>query len=351
MNRESTAPSFERFAAVRSFQPTLAFSPDGSEIAYSINTSGQFNLWRQPVTGGFPRQVTTFENETVRSINWSPDGKQFLFSADKHGDEFTAPHLISLLGGEVERLTSEPEVRYEMDSGAYSRDGRYVHYSGNDREPTAQDVIVRDQKTGEERRVLAGDGTFQGVSFSPDGRFLTAVKVLSNTDLSTFLVDLESGESRQIIVGDEGTRRYPGPWLPDSSGFFILSDSGREFLGAGTYDLASEVFEWDITPDWDIEDIAISADGSLLVWVVNEDGRSSLHARDLKTGNARSVPAIPLGVIRSMAVAPDGASIALLLGSPVHSAEIYIVDLNASETRQITWGMLGGISGRNIHRA
>jgi dipeptidyl aminopeptidase/acylaminoacyl peptidase len=87
----------------------------------------------------------------------------------------------------------------------------------------------------------------------------------------------------------------------------------------------------------------ISRNGSLLVWSVNEDGRSALHARDLLTGGERTLPAIPLGVIRSMAVAPDGSSIALMLGTPTQSSEIYIVDLVADETRRITWGMLGGI--------
>lgn len=37
--------AFEQFTAVRRYQPTLAFSPDGGEVAYSTNTSGQFNLW------------------------------------------------------------------------------------------------------------------------------------------------------------------------------------------------------------------------------------------------------------------------------------------------------------------
>jgi len=31
---------------VRRYQPTLSFSPDGSEIAYSTNMSGQFKNWR-----------------------------------------------------------------------------------------------------------------------------------------------------------------------------------------------------------------------------------------------------------------------------------------------------------------
>ncbi len=32
--------AFEQFAAIRRYQPTLAFSPDGAEVAYVTNTSG-----------------------------------------------------------------------------------------------------------------------------------------------------------------------------------------------------------------------------------------------------------------------------------------------------------------------
>ena len=50
---ESSRYTFAQFAAVRRYQLALAVSPDGSEVAYSTNISGQFNLWRQASTGGF----------------------------------------------------------------------------------------------------------------------------------------------------------------------------------------------------------------------------------------------------------------------------------------------------------
>lgn len=343
MSKSSTSPAFERFAAVRNYQPTLSYSPDGQEIAYSVNISGQYNIWRQPVEGGYPRQVTTFDNETVRAVHWSPDGQQFLFSADSHGDEFTAPHTVSTLGGEVTRLTDEPEVQYSVDQPAWSNDGRFVHYSGNDREPTAQDVIVRDMSTGVERRILAGESNFGGIAFSPDGKYLSALELKANTDIAPYLIDIESGEATKLPVGEDGEIRVAGPWLPDSSGLYVLTNHGREFLGAGIYDIATNEFRWDLTPNWDIEQLAISGDGSLLVWAVNEDGKSSLHARDLATGNPVALPEIPLGVIGTLEIAPDGSSIAILLASPRSSTELYIVDLKAGETRQITFGMLGGI--------
>lgn len=350
MTRSSSSkPTFRQFASVRLYQPTLSYSPDAREIAYSTNTSGQFNLWRQPVAGGYPKQVTTFDNETVRTTVWSPKGDDILFTADRDGNEFYAPQLVGKNGGPAREMTNEPGVQYFLGEEPYSKDGKWISYGGNDREPTEQDVIIQHLETGEERRLLSGsEGIASPHSFSPDGKLLTASRARSNTDLDAILIDLETGEHEVLDLGEGANLRSPGPWLPDGSGFWVLSNVGREFLGVGIYDLATKSFRWDITPDWDVEQLAISDAGCMLVWVVNEDGRSVVHARDTATGVEISLPEIPLGVISTLAVAPDGGSIAILLSRPHHPAEIFIIDLAKNETRQITDGMLGGIDESSL---
>ncbi len=44
-HEQSPAP-YARYAAVRRYEPALTFSPDGADIAYVTNTSGQFKNWR-----------------------------------------------------------------------------------------------------------------------------------------------------------------------------------------------------------------------------------------------------------------------------------------------------------------
>jgi len=104
-------PSFEQFAAARRYQPALSFSLDGSELAYSTNISGQFNIWRQPSEGGYARQVTSFTDEAVRSVAWSPDGGTLLFLADHHGTEQYQLHTVAPENGWPEKLPGEPDVQ------------------------------------------------------------------------------------------------------------------------------------------------------------------------------------------------------------------------------------------------
>ncbi|HEY7034091.1 MAG TPA: S9 family peptidase [Thermomicrobiales bacterium] len=340
--------AFDQFTAIRRYQPTLAFSPDGAAVAYSTNTSGQFNVWRQPSSGGYPRQLTLYTEQAVRDIAWSPDGETILFTADTHGDEFYQIYAISERGGQPEAFVSEPDVQHYLADGAWSPDGRLIAYAGNDREPTDQDVVIRDVTSGETRRLLAGDANYFAAEWSPDGTWLTAIKVNSNTDNDIYLVSRDGG-TRHILTPHEGEVQYlPGPWKRDGSGFYMVTDEGREFMGLALYDLASGSHTWDLTPDWDIEHVAAASDGSLLAWCVNEDGYSRLNARDERTGEAIDLPAIPNGVVQLLKVSPDGTKIGLMLSRATHPAEIYVLDVPNATVSQITDGFLGGIDEADL---
>jgi Tol biopolymer transport system component len=49
-------------------------------IAYSITENGATNLWKQPLDGDPPRQLTDFKSELINDFHWSPDGKQLAFT-------------------------------------------------------------------------------------------------------------------------------------------------------------------------------------------------------------------------------------------------------------------------------
>lgn len=334
-------PAFEQFSAARRYQPTLSFSPDGSELAYSTNVSGQFNIWRQATSGGYAHQVTTFADEAVRSISWSPDGAMLLFTADHHGNEQYQIHQVAARDGWPEQVQSEPDVQHFL--GKWSPDGSAYAYAANDREPTDQDVLVRDVKTGESRRVLAGGASYLPMAWSPDGTKLTAIELRSNSDTGIFLIDVTNATSEEINSHEGDIKQFPISWAPDGSGFYLVSDEGREFTGIGFYDLAERAIRWIETPDWDVEACELSDDGGVMVWFVNEDGYSRIYARDMISGAAIPVPSIPDGAAGATALAADGSKLAFLHATSTHPAEVYVLDLRAGTVQRLTDGFLGGI--------
>lgn len=126
--RTRAARSLEQFLAVRRFSAGLAFTPDGRHVLFVTNISGQFNLWRVPVEGGWPDQLTAFTEETVRGLAVSHDGT-IAFFADHDGDEF---HQLYLLGAETgwpEKITDVPEAQHMLSGDAFSPDGTKLAFA------------------------------------------------------------------------------------------------------------------------------------------------------------------------------------------------------------------------------
>ena len=338
-----TRPTYEQFAAIRRYQPTLSFSPDGSEIAYSTNISGQYNLWRQPSSGGYPRQVTLFDDRAVREIAWSPDGDTIFFVADIDGNEMYQIFRIPAAGGVPEQLTDAPAVQFYLADGPFSPDGTTIAFAGNDREPTNQDVQLLNLQTGETRRLTTEDGSFFAARWSPDGKWLTVMDFQTNTRTDVHLVDVATGERQLVTPRDGDVLNLAEAWAADSSGFYLLTDEDREFTGLAFYDLNSGQKRWVETPEWDVERVALSQDGHFLAWVVNENGYSRLHLRDLRTGDLVDLPALPIGVISAMTITADGAKIGLLFSDATRPNEVMIVDVTSGTINQITESALGGI--------
>jgi Tol biopolymer transport system component len=54
----------------------VVWSPDGQALEYLVTTAGVDNVWRQPLAGGKPTQLTKWANDVISNFAWSRDGKQ-----------------------------------------------------------------------------------------------------------------------------------------------------------------------------------------------------------------------------------------------------------------------------------
>jgi dipeptidyl aminopeptidase/acylaminoacyl peptidase len=323
VTKTRTLPLLEQFFAVRRFSSALTFTADSSSLLFASNMSGQFNLWRVPVEGGWPDQLTAFTDETVRGAGVSPTDGRIVLCADHDGDEFHQLYLLDSDRSWPQKLTDEAQVQHFVGSDAWSPDGTKFAYAANARKPTDMECWVRDVETGETRAVFGeGKFSFPG-AWSPDGSKLLAIDFRNNSDASIHLVDLEQGDSRELTPHEEEGIFFPGPWGPDGSGFYLVTDEGSEHRGFAFYDLGTDRHRWVEEPTHDVEDIKASADGRVLAWLVNEDGYDRLRVRDLRSG--RDLPAADLpdgarphltGAEPPLAVSPDGSHAALIVSSP-----------------------------------
>jgi dipeptidyl aminopeptidase/acylaminoacyl peptidase len=340
---------FEQFMAYRRFSAGLAFSADGNHVYFVSNMSGQFNLWRVSADGGWPTQLTAFTDDTVRTVGVSPRDGSVVFCADHDGDEFHQIYLVDANSGWPEKITDDAQVQHFVDRGSFSPDGSKLAYAANARRPTDMEVWVRDLESGEVRPVF-GEGLFSFPGgWSPDGTKLLGIDLRSNSDTSIHVIDLETGEAPEATPHDEEGIYTPGPWKPDGSGFYFLSDEGREFRGIAFYDVASGGYEWVETPEHDVEEIAASDDGRVFAWLVNEDGYDRLRLRDMESGRDLPVPDLPdgsrphlTGFQPPIALSADGSRAAVILAGPRRPPDVYVIETATGAVRAVTESWIGG---------
>ncbi len=340
----------EQFFAARRFSSVLGFTADGAHLLFAGNISGQFNLWRVPVEGGWPDQLTSFTDETVRGVGVSPTDGRIVLCADHDGDEFHQLYLLDSDHGWPDKLTDEPEVQHYVGGAAWSPDGAKFAYAANARNPSDMEVWIRDAASGETRAVF-GEGMFSFPGrFSPDGSKLLALDFRNNSDASIHLVDLETGETRELTPHDDEAMFVPGPWAVDGSGFYMITDAGSEFRGLAFYDLASDLYEWVEEPTQDVDDVTASTDGRVLAWLVNDNGYDRLRLRDLETGRDLPEPDLPAGARPHLtgaepplALSADGTHAALILSTPRRPPEAWIVETAIGKVTPVTDSRMGGL--------
>jgi dipeptidyl aminopeptidase/acylaminoacyl peptidase len=346
--------SFDQLVHVRAYMgsaaafPALQFHPDGKSLIYTNNASGQFNLWRQPSSGGYPRQLTSFTNRTVRQAGYSSDGRSIVFTADTDGDEFHQIFLMPDAGGSYEQITSAPNVQHFLGQDPWSPDGRRIAFSANDRVPTDFDVCILDTKTRKISRHNS-DGRLMLVgSWSPDGRYLTVTDDRAPGDNTIHLLDVKKGSFVELTPHEGETTYAPGPFTRDGSGFYLISNEGGEYLSLGLFDLEVGKISWVETPERNVEAVALSKDGRVLVWIENEEGYSRLRAQNVKKSKDLELPEVPEGVFIALDVSNDGKKVAGIVAKPTHPQEVVVIDVRGKSSKQITYGFVGDVSDDDL---
>jgi Tol biopolymer transport system component len=146
---------------------TISLTPDGRRLAYSAFTQSA-NVWALPVPKGAPvsastaRPVTT-GNQIIESFDVSPDGKWLAYDTDRNGNSDL--YRVPLAGGEPEQLTNHPADDFQPN---YSRDGREIGFHAF--RSGTRDLYVMPAAGGEQRPVIATPAQERDAGWSPDGR-------------------------------------------------------------------------------------------------------------------------------------------------------------------------------------
>ena len=312
----------------------LAFSPDGSTLAFVSPKEGPAVMCEIPVSGGEPRTAIAIDGCAVHGIAWSSSGDLYV-SADRGGTERWQVYVRRPDGKLENFAVSEGDrVQHHLSPNAVSPDGSSVLISTNARQDTDVDLAVVSARGKQQRLLLAEPAWHVAGGWSPDGRWLSAMRVAQNTDQDLLAIEADSGEVVELTAHEGEMQNVPAGWLADGR-VLAITDHATDFLHLEAIDIATGDREVYDEPGWDVELAATSADGRGVAWSVNEDGYSRLRWRigtgpvgDRQTG----------GVVGDIVVANDGARAAYTLSPVDGPQEIRVLDLSTGEDRLLLKG-------------
>ncbi len=235
----------------------------GDDIYFVSNRDGTFNIWKVPMAGGDPVQVTSHKGEGSLYPSISSDGgtivyeRNFeLYKLQTRNGKY-APARIALKTDYIENPHAYRKFS-KVDDFDISHDGKRVAFCthgeiftipvekgravqltdspARDRrvcyDPKSERVAFISDRTGEEQiYIINADGTGLGqltdtetlkpeVAWSPDGEYLSVVE----SDNSLWIYNVEAKEGRRLIRPKEG-RPFNVVWSPDGKWLAYARDN------------------------------------------------------------------------------------------------------------------------------
>jgi dipeptidyl aminopeptidase/acylaminoacyl peptidase len=311
-----------------------AFSPDGSLVLISSDSTGVFNAYALPIDGGPAQQLTKSDDNAVFAISWFPSDKRILYTYDSAGNELN--HVIVREEDGNSRNLTPGDNRKAAFLG-WSDDGDSFYLTTTERNQQSFDVYryAADDYT---RELVFENPGFQLSDISGDGRWVALNKPRTSADSDIYVVDLFNANHEPILITEhEGNiAHFTYGIAPDSKSLIFATNEHGEFNQAWQYDLESGEKSLLIDAPWDVSYVVHSRSGRYRVSGVNADARTEVTIVDTESGEALTLPDLPAGDLRDVRFSADETHIALIINADNSPSNVHVIDLQDGNTRQLT---------------
>ena len=290
------------------------------------------------------RTQLTFHEEPVAEAQAIPGGERFLYRRDTGGDEWFQLYVRDVAGAEAIQLT-EPGTRNQ--SAVVSKDGRLVVWSRAMRGSADYAIMTANPSDPQSRRVAwQGTGSVGPTDISADGRHVLVSRNLSNRENRLLVLDLETGETRELGWSAATPARYDEPrFARNGRSVIAITDAGSDVSRLMEFDLDTGRSR-SISPEsrWGIEDYDLSDDGRLLAFAFNEEGYSRVVVQDFVTRRALPQPeSLDRGVLTGLEFSPDGTRLAIGLSTPTYAGDVFAFNLADGAIERWTSSEMGAL--------
>ena len=322
----------------------LGFSPRGQLlIATRFGDVDQLHLVEKPA--GERRQLT-FLPESITQAAFSPDpGRSaYVYLENSRGNE-NAQLYYQRIGDPLPKLLSDGKSLNGRP--VWSNTGREVAFFSTARDGVNVDIDIADPEAGSlPRLAVTGEGgAWYPLDWSPDDRRILVLKFLSVSEAYLYVVDLSTGQKREVEPTPAKVRIVGAKFSRDGQGVYLISDRDGDFAQLRYVNLFSgEKTVISGHASSEVEELALSRDGHYLAYVSNEAGIDKLNVLDLRTHQDLIPPKLPgPGIIERLSFDAEGNRLALGFAAPNHPRDAYVLDVATNHLEQWTHSEAGAV--------
>lgn len=272
-----------------------AFSPDGKSLAFVRNTLDVMEIFRLPLAGGSPTQIT-FDNADIQGLSWTPDGNDIVFSSSRQG----SPSLwrVPAQGGTPKRLPIAGAA-WSMRPAISRKGNRLAYTSVNFSSSLLRGSLTPDHKlTGTLEKFISSTSLEEGPQYSPDGKRIVFQSTRTGYH-EIWRADADGSNPIQLTHFAKNLTGTPR-WSPDSRQIVFDSRPGGHsqiFVinaeGGQPRQVTREEFD-DAVPSWSVDGKWIfyssNRSGAWEVWKVTPEGNSA--AQITRHGGFAALPSL-----------------------------------------------------------
>ena len=322
------------------------FSSSEDKLIFSSNESGIYNVYEVNIDNGAISQLTNSKKESFFIRSYVPGSDDFIYSADKGGNEIS--HLyLQKKEGEIIDLT--PGENEKSSFYKWSKDNSILYYLSNKRDSRYFDLLKMSVNDWKSSVVYENKNNMSISSISGNEKFLLLSESITTSENKFFLLELSSGKITEIS-------RTPASYSSagfsiDNKSFFYITDAGKEFSYLMEYNIESEESSVLYKTNWDVMYSYLSKGEKYRVIGINEDGKNTLKVYSKLDGKEIEFPSFKDGDILGLEFSESENKIRLSIGSSKMPNNLYVYDLDDKSLVKLTNSLNPKIDSKNLVNA
>ena len=308
-----------------------SFSADNSQLLFSSNQTGIFNVYTIATTGGETTAITSSDSTSYYAVSFFPEDNRMLLSADNNGDEIS--HLfVCELDGQIKDIT--PTEGANTSFYGWSKDKKYLYFGSNKRDKRFFDVYKLSTTDYSSQLIYKNEEGLNFSGISDNEQYFALSKTINTNDNDLFIYDVKTKE--RIQINTTQSANLAQVFAEDNKTFYYTTDNNAEFSYLMAYDITAKTHKKVLEKPWDIAGIVLTANNQYMVVYTNEDGKRAIEVLKMATMQAIELPNFGQKSITSVRFSEDEKWMRMYAGGSNRPSDLFTYQIDSKQLHQLT---------------